>query len=525
MSVYEKIASDPKILEIYEQIEKKQEKERETCHHGWSHVSRVIERTEFFMRLAGAEEALVEEAKIAALLHDTGLLVSEKNHAEHSYEFAKEYLKKKKIELRDRKEVLSAIRVHSNGFDSDSLMALCLILADKLDHGPMRLTDTGRETRGIRQMDHVIRIEYPLVDSEFNEGCFVVNLVTDGQMDKEELAEWKFVRKIFSAVRAYGRKTHRYPILQIDGKKWELYKAKLKIALLQIMPGRLPAGSTDDTLFVEVQREKGIAACRKAKEMGADIAVFPEMFSCGYQIPKDESRLKALSVSRNGDYVTAFGKLAKELDMAVAVTFLEQWDPSPRNSVALFDRHGVLQYVYAKVHTCDFSDERGLTRGDEFPVVNLDTAAGSVKVGSMICYDRELPEPARILMLKGAELLLVPNACPMEINRLCQLRSRANENMLAIATCNYPSPHPDCNGHSTLFDSVMYLPDVHGPLDDCIVEGGDEEEILIGEVDLTQLRDYRAYEIHGNAYRRPGLYGLLTDEQVEEPFVRRTARR
>lgn len=39
-----------------------------------------------------------------------------------------------------------------------------------------------------------------------------------------------------------------------------------------------------------------------------------------------------------------------------------------------------------------------------------------------------------ILMLKGAELLLVPNACPKEINRISQLRSRAYENMLDIAT-------------------------------------------------------------------------------------------
>lgn len=39
-------------------------------------------------------------------------------------------------------------------------------------------------------------------------------------------------------------------------------------------------------------------------------------------------------------------------------------------------------------------------------------------------------------MLQGAELILVPNACPMEINRLAQLRARAYENMLAVATCN-----------------------------------------------------------------------------------------
>ncbi|MBQ1366893.1 MAG: HD domain-containing protein [Firmicutes bacterium] len=524
MSIFEKIAEDPKILEIYEKIEKKQKKEQETCHHGWSHISSVIDKTAFFMQLAGADEIQIEEAKIAALLHDTGLLVSEKNHAEHSYEFAKDYLKKKKIELKDRKEVLQAIRVHSNGFDSDSLMALCLILADKLDHGPQRLTEDGLKTRGIRQMQHVIRIEYPVLDSGFSHGCFVVNLITDGQMDLGELCEWKFVRKIFCAVRAYGRKLHRYPILQIDGKKWDLYRDILKIALLQIQPERLPAGSTDDALFLEAQRQKGIAACRKAKEMGADIALFPEMFSCGYQMPKDEDRFVKLSLSRDSEFVETFAQLAAELDMAIAITFLEAWDPAPRNSVALFDRHGSLQYVYAKVHTCDFSDERRLTQGEEFPVVSLDTRLGPVKVGSMICYDREFPETARILMLEGAELLLVPNACPMEINRLSQLRGRAYENMIAIATCNYPGTHPDCNGHSSVFDGAMFIPDAPEPLDACLVEGGEEEEILMAKLDLTKLRDYRTYEIHGNAYRRPRLYQALISEEVTEPFVRDLAR-
>ena len=56
-----------------------------------------------------------------------------------------------------------------------------------------------------------------------------------------------------------------------------------------------------------------------------------------------------------------------------------------------------------------------LCAGDEFTVAELDTAKGKLKVGSMICYDREFPESARILMLKGAELVLVPNACPMEL--------------------------------------------------------------------------------------------------------------
>lgn len=102
--------------------------------------------------------------------------------------------------------------------------------------------------------------------------------------------------------------------------------------------------------------------------------------------------------------------------------------------------------TYAKVHTCDFDVERHLTPGDDFYVAELDTPVGGVRIGAMICYDREFPESARILMLKGVEIILAPNACPMEINRLSQLRARAFENMVGIATANYAYGQPDCNG-------------------------------------------------------------------------------
>ena len=114
-----------------------------------------------------------------------------------------------------------------------------------------------------------------------------------------------------------------------------------------------------------------------------------------------------------------------------------------------------------------------------------------------------------MLMLKGAELVLVPNACPMEINRLSQLRGRAFENMFAIATCNYPVPHPDCNGHSTLFDGVVYIPGMPGSRDTCVFEAGEEAGIYIAELDVDLLRDYRKREVWGMKNRRPELYGSI----------------
>lgn len=287
--------------------------------------------------------------------------------------------------------------------------------------------------------------------------------------------------------------------------------ALLKIALLQIIPG--------DTL--EENRTKGIAACRKAKALGADITLFPEMWSNGYRIydrPAEEWKAEAISADSN--FVNAFGELAGELGMAIGVTLLEKHGGGVRNTLVLFDRFGERKFVYAKVHTCDFGAERELEPGEEFCVTELDTAQGLAKVGSMICYDREFPESARVLMLKGAELILVPNACPMEINRLSQLRGRAYENMLAIATCNYPGGVPDCNGGSSVFDGVAYLPEEEGSRDTCVLQAGEEEGVYIAELDLDRLRRYRESEVHGNAYRRPRKYALLLDETVNAPFLR-----
>jgi len=277
--------------------------------------------------------------------------------------------------------------------------------------------------------------------------------------------------------------------------------SKLKIALLQLTP----------TGTIKGNLKKGITACKEAKSQGADIALFPEMFSIGYDIydpPAEE--WTAHSIPADDDFVQYFGRLSAELDMAIGITFLEKHDPKPLNTLVLFDRYGRQAMKYSKVHTCDFSAEAALSSGDGFKVCDLDTVHGMVKVGAMICFDREFPESARILMLKGAEIVLAPNACPMEINRLSALRTRAYENMIAVATCNYPDTVPDCNGHSTIFDGIAWLRDEPGVRDMCILEADGSEGILTADIDLAMLRDYRDNEVMGDNYRKPWAYSDLT---------------
>ncbi len=278
---------------------------------------------------------------------------------------------------------------------------------------------------------------------------------------------------------------------------------RLNIALLQLLP---EAG-------LDRQLKKGAAACLAAKRMGADIALFPEMWSSGYVLPRCSGDADVPALGSGSEFVRAFGRLALELRMAVGITFLERHEPGPLNSLILFDRHGEERLHYSKVHTCAFDAEKVLSPGEEFRVAELDIGRGTVRVGAMICFDREFPESARILMLKGAEVILAPNACPMEINRLSALRTRAYENMLAVATCNYPKGHPDCNGRSTVFDGVAWLRDEPDVRDMCILEAPEEEGIYVARIDMDMLRDYREHEVMGGKYRHPDRYEILSQTE------------
>jgi len=317
---------------------------------------------------------------------------------------------------------------------------------------------------------------------------------------------------------------------------------QLTVALLQLTSG----GNDQDA-----NKAKGELFCRRAQAMGADIALFPELWNVGYTPahtwqgtdelwrapelwppeeananvvqPQSEDLWADQAIGRDDPFILHFRDLARELGMAIALTYLEKWNGAPRDTVSLIDRHGEIVLTYAKVHLCEWSPvEATLTPGDDFYVCTLDTAQGPLKVGAMICYDRGFPESARILMLKGAELILVPNASDLDPLHLAQFRVRAYENLVAVAMANYAGPGA---GHSVAYDPIGFP--VHGGKaswrDTLVVEAGEREGISLASFDLDAIRAYRTYETEGNAFRKPHRYGLLTSPDVAEPFVRVSA--
>jgi len=290
---------------------------------------------------------------------------------------------------------------------------------------------------------------------------------------------------------------------------------EIKIALLQIN-----AGKTVSENF-EIAKTR----IKEAAQNGADIVLLPELWNIGYTSPweyslgKDEWEKSAFSI---GD--TEFAKyqeLAKRLNVAILLPFLEK-DPegSLYDSASLIDYTGEVILNYQKVHTVDKTWEIIFKSGKNFPVANLKTKNGMGKIGCMICYDREFPEAARILMLNGAEIILVPNACILENNRIAQFQSRGFENMVGVAMANYPKPKQ--NGKSVAFDGMRVKGEDYNPL---LVVAGEDEGIWYANFNINTLRAYRKKEIWGDAYRKPRLYGKLVEDNVTYPFVRKDARR
>jgi N-carbamoylputrescine amidase len=86
----------------------------------------------------------------------------------------------------------------------------------------------------------------------------------------------------------------------------------------------------------------------------------------------------------------------------------------------------------------------------------------------------------------------------------------------ARSAANYAPP--DANGHSIAFDPIAFTE--KGSRDSLVVEAGEQEGVYLASFDLDAIREYRARELWGNAFRKPHRYGLLVEQRVEDPFVR-----
>jgi predicted amidohydrolase len=282
---------------------------------------------------------------------------------------------------------------------------------------------------------------------------------------------------------------------------------KFKVALLQISPVGDDQGRN---------LAKGVEACRKAKALGADLAVFPELWNIGATPapidPEGRRRWTASAIDRKSSFFQTFATLAREQETNIAVTYLEAHQPLPRNTVSILDRRGEVVLNYSKVFICNFgkdelqrpnpsADDIGCdvncSPGETFDVCTLENADGRVTVGAMICADREFPEAATQLMLHGAEIVVVPNACNWDEIRTAGLKTRAFENLVGMAMTNYPGLN---RGSSQAHSCVAWRSGES--VDTLIAKAGKQEEILLAAFDVDDIRAFRKTESWRMDYRK-----------------------
>jgi predicted amidohydrolase len=283
---------------------------------------------------------------------------------------------------------------------------------------------------------------------------------------------------------------------------------KFTVALLQIMP------SGDDQ---NRNLAKGLEYCRKAKALGADLAVFPELWNIGFAPSPIASEARQVrmdsAIDQRSTFFQTFAAMARELDLNIAITYLETHQPMPRNTVSVINRRGEVILNYSKIFICDFGRDELLkpnpnvqdigcdvncSPGELFDTCTLVGLEGEVKIGAMICADREFPEAAGQLMLNGAELIVVPNSCTWDDIRTAGLKTRAFENLVGIAMVNYPAPLN--NGNSQAYTCVAWRNG--GSIDTLIAKAGEREEILLAAFDMDDIRKFRSTESWRMDYRR-----------------------
>lgn len=254
---------------------------------------------------------------------------------------------------------------------------------------------------------------------------------------------------------------------------------------------------------------------REAAARGARLILIPELFEglyfCTDQLAEHFDRARPLA---GHPTIAHFSSLARELGVVLPVSFFERANNAAFNSVAVIDADGATLGVYRKSHIPDgpgYSEKYYFNPGDTgFRV--WDTAVGRIGLG--ICWDQWFPECARVLALRGAEVILYPTAIGSEphdpsydSSRHWQrvMQGHAGANLVPVVAANRfgveKGRQHELNFYGTSF--------IAGPTGEVIVEAGrDSETVLTAEFDLDAVAELRrSWGVFRD--RRPELYRSL----------------
>ncbi len=245
---------------------------------------------------------------------------------------------------------------------------------------------------------------------------------------------------------------------------------------------------------------------RKAAAMGAELVVLQELHNGLYFCQTENTELFNQAEPIPGPSTETFGKLAKELGIVLVLSLFERRAPGLyHNTAVVLEKDGSIAGKYRKMHIPDdpaYYEKFYFTPGD-LGFEPIDTSVG--RLGVLVCWDQWYPEAARLMAMRGAEMLIYPTAIGWESTDTDEEKKRqlnawitvqrghAVANGLPVITVNRTGHEADPSGQT---NGIQFWGNsfVAGPQGELLAEfTNDQEEVRVVEIDKSRSENVRRW--------------------------------
>lgn len=248
---------------------------------------------------------------------------------------------------------------------------------------------------------------------------------------------------------------------------------------------------------------KNIEECA---EKGAQLVVLQELHNTRYFCQTENTDLFDLAETIPGPSTAFYSELAAKYKIVLVTSLFEKRAPGIyHNTAVVFDTDGSMAGKYRKMHIPDdpaYYEKFYFTPGD-IGFKPIQTSLG--KLGVLVCWDQWYPEAARLMALKGAEILIYPTAIGWESSDtedeksrqlnawIISQRAHAVANGLPVISVNRTGHEPDPSGQT---NGIQFWGNsfVAGPQGEFLAQAGNENpKNLIVDIDLERSENVRRW--------------------------------
>lgn len=239
---------------------------------------------------------------------------------------------------------------------------------------------------------------------------------------------------------------------------------------------------------------------------GAELIVLQELHNSLYFCQVEDVENFNLAEPIPGPSTEFYGKLAKDLGVVIVTSLFERRAPGLyHNTAVVIEKDGTIAGKYRKMHIPDdpaYYEKFYFTPGD-LGFEPIDTSVG--RLGVLVCWDQWYPEAARLMAMRGAEMLIYPTAIGWESSDTQEEKDRqlgawvtiqrghAVANGLPVISVNRTGHEPDPSGQTggIRFWGNSFVAGPQGEL--LTVFPNDEEEVRVIEIDKTRGENVRRW--------------------------------